>query len=419
MVSPNGVHFQIQCLYDGEVFHGVNINDCKDVLTIVLLDPEVCKIGHGVTLDAWYINESLKEGCVKNLLEAGRILRFLNKGEKWTGKETSSKLANFTDVFPNPARIESKFNPYRPGFFNFCRDPQEWFEVMHQYNRIDAILGLFALDHMTLFLCDFWGYSNGEFEDCSVALPRLMAILLLHDTTIYKGSTARGKAGAQGSNPMDAPVDFKENFQRTNPFQKTYMKSYYPLPKDIARELMAKQLIRNMPFTPVFYEIGMAEVAYFEPTIDIDAPLWYRNSDKITQINYIDLSHPHLCGKCGDSLDSNHDEKNCKEIDLLCRYPLCKGPHDTRVCPMILAKCDDCEIPGHKDTHHKDKNFDILKAFATQKLFSHVHTLGSLMNHKELTLVTDKTNFELFCVYPKKGYNGDHPKIDVQIKKKV
>ena len=86
---------------------------------------------------------------------------------------------------------------------------------------------------------------------------------------------------------------------------------------------------------------------------------------------------------------------------------------------MILEKCHSCEIPGHKATHHEEVDFDLLKAFNTQKLFSHVHVLASLMNHKDLTIITDKNTFDPFVVFPKRGYPGDDANIDVQIKKKA
>ena len=416
IVAPNGVHFQIHALFNGENFQGVDINDCKEVLDSVLLDDDVCKLGHGVTRDAYEINQSLKGGCIRNLLEAGRIHRFLNKGQKLTGKEATSRLANFTDVFPNEDRIKPNYNPHKPKHFDFCRDPREWSEAQHQYNRIDPILALYLLDHMTLKLCDFWGYDNGEFEDCSVALPRLMGILLLHDLSTYKERNHGPDSSREGSDPLDSPVDFMENLKRTNPFRKSYMKSRYPLPITISRKLMEKQTVRNMPYTPVFYEMGSAEIAFFEPIINIDAPFWYKNGDQIAQSNYSTLSHPHLCSKCGSS---DHDEKDCAAKDLVCRYPFCKGPHDTKVCPMILEKCHSCEIPGHKATHHEEVDFDLLKAFNTQKLFSHVHVLASLMNHKDLTIITDKNTFDPFVVFPKRGYPGDDANIDVQIKKKA
>ena len=413
IAAPNGVHFQIHTLFDGEKFHGVDINDCKELLDTVLLDPNVCKIGHGVTRDAWEINQSLQGGCIRNVLEAGRIHRFLNKGQRGTGKEATSRLAGFTDVYPNAARIQPNYNPYRPNHFDFCKDPREWFETQHQYNRLDPILGLYLLDHLTLKLCDFWGYKNGEFDDCSVALPRLMAILLLHDSSTYKEKHHGPEASKEASDPLDSPVDFFENFQRTNPFKKCYMKrSRYALPITVSRELIEKQLVRNMPYTPVFYGMGSAEIAFFEPIIDIDAPLWYKNSDRIAQSNYSNLSHPHLCAKCGSS---DHDEKDCAEENIICRYPFCRGPHDTKVCPMILEKCQSCEIPGHKETHHEEPDFDILKAFNTQKLFSHVHIFASLMNHKDLIITTDKDSFDPFVVFPKKGYPGDDANIEVQI----
>ena len=415
IASPNGIHFQIHTLFNGEKFKGVNINDCKDILDQVLLDPDVCKVGHGVTSDAWAINQTLQKGCIKNLLEAGRIHRFMNKGQAITGKYASSKLANFTDVYPNKARIFPNFNPNSLDFYDFCKDPRAWSEVQNHYNRMDPILGLYVLDRMTLWLCDFWGYANGEFGEISVALPRLMGILLLQDMSTYIGKSARKDAGMEGSKPLDSPVDFAENFGRTNPFRKTYMNSKYPIPITISRRIMEKQQIRNLPFTPVFYGMETRELVYlFEPTLQMEASLWNKNADRLAQSNFVGLSHPHICEQCGSD---DHDAKDCQQVNLTCEYPFCKGDHATKVCPLIFEKCGACEIPGHKETDHDEQEFDLLRAFTTHKLFSHVHTFASIMNHKNMTLVTKKDNFEPLVVFPKKGYTGDDAKLEVKIRK--
>ena len=151
--SPNGINFQIHCQFDGYVFKGVDLNDCHQVLDTILLDDDVCKIGHGVTEKALRVTNSLKqEGpvdrVVTNLLEVGRIIRFFKKGHKSTGMEMSSKMTNSHASFKDIKKAANQSLEYYLGDV----DPREWPEAVHQFNRLCSALALLMLDKMALFL---------------------------------------------------------------------------------------------------------------------------------------------------------------------------------------------------------------------------------------------------------------------------
>ena len=57
-------------------------------------------------------------------------------------------------------------------------------------------------------------------EQISVAFPRLMAIFLLQDKTIYKGLESETLALEQASDPMDSPTDLMKDFKSRNPFRR-------------------------------------------------------------------------------------------------------------------------------------------------------------------------------------------------------
>ena len=412
-MSPNGVHFQLHCLFDGETFHGVNLNECKEILEHVLCDPEICKVGFGVSNDVLLINDSLTTGEIKNVLEAGKIIRFLNKGAQRTGKETASRFAKFDDIYPNEANVYPRFdNPNRPGFFDFTKDPRIWYESMNYYNRIDITLALWLLDKMTLFLCQFWGYDKPGFEKFNVAFPRLLAIFLLQDKSLYKGQSKIKEANRQASDPDDSPVNYVTDFKSNNPYRKPNLRAKYPFTVGIARKIIDKLEFRNIPYSPFLFKMSARDVPRLGHAFD-NYPIedWYKYSDKIAQIRYITLAHPHLCTKCGN----DHEEEDCdapKET-LKCEYPLCKLNHATKICPMIINKCNDCELIGHLEEHHEDPEFDIFRAFNTQKVFSYLHVIASAMNHKEMIVVTEAKEFEPFVTHPKRGYLGD---FDYEIK---
>ena len=413
-MSPNGIHLEIHCLFDGDKFQGCDLNKCEEILNLILLDNDICKIGHGVTGDGLCITNSLKNGTVRNFLEVGRIIRFLHKGEKRTGKIKSSEIAEFTDVYPKKGRVDPSYNQGMPGCYYWCKDPREWYEVQHQYNRIDLGLALYILDVLTLHLCKSWSYEDEGLDDVSVALPRLMGILLLQDLDSYRGKESEKDANNKSSNPSDAPADFLNDFEQNNPFRKMHVSSYYPAPPAIAQRLLDKQYKMNLPFTPVFFRMKMEQLKYFERVLG-PVGTWHKRAAELAQNHYTTLYTPHICEKCGDS---NHATQDCKEPreNLNCLYPLCpEVAHATRACPMILRRCTNCDLFGHDKSEHDQEDFDIFKAYNTHKSFSFVHPIASMMNHRDLVLITDKEKFRMFTVHPKKGFAGDDASLDVKV----
>ena len=246
----------------------------------------------------------------------------------------------------------------------------------------------------------------------------LLAIFLLQDKSLYKGKSKIKEAMKQGSQPADSPVNYMTDFKGNNPYRKPNINGYYPFTAGIARKIVNKLEFRNIPYSPFLFKMSTRDVprlGHALPNYPVED--WYKHSDEIAQTRYTTISHPHLCKKCGNP---EHEEEDCNVSPetLKCEYPLCKLNHATQICPMIMNKCNDCELIGHLEEHHEDPEFDIFRAFNTQKIFSHLHLIASAMNHSEMVVVTEAKEFEPFVIYPKRGYIGDFDQYEVRIKTK-
>ena len=83
-----------------------------------------------------------------NLLEVGRIARFFKTDQESFGIESSLKIANLEQFF-----IDIKTAANQSSQLSLKDlDPREWPEAVHQYHRMETMLGLFMLDKAVLFL---------------------------------------------------------------------------------------------------------------------------------------------------------------------------------------------------------------------------------------------------------------------------
>ena len=127
---------------------------------------------------------------------------------------------------------------------------------------------------------------------------------------------------------------------------------------------------------------------------------WIKKAKEICHANYMNLTHPHLCQKCGSS---KHERVDCPKPkdELKCLYPFCcpsngSKQHMTKICPTVIAACQSCGLNGHHATHHGSTEFDVFVAYNTQKLFSFVHVIGSLMNHQDMVFASNQSGFHPF-----------------------
>ena len=156
----------------------------------------------------------------------------------------------------------------------------------------------------------------------------------------------------------------------------------------------------NLPFTPVLFQLEAKDLQQFESIVKYAAKDWIKKAKEICHTNYMNLTHPHLCQKCGSS---KHERVDCpKPKDVLkCLYPFCcpsngSKQHMTKICPTVIAACQSCGLNGHHATHHGSTEFDVFVAYNTQKLFSFVHVIGSLMNHQDMVLASNQNEFHPF-----------------------
>ena len=165
--SPNGVQLQLHCLFDGEKFKGVDINNCDQVLEAILLDANISKVGFRITEKALRITNSLKqdgskEKIITNLLEVGRIARFFKTDQESFGIESSLKIANLEQFFMD---IKTAANQSSQLSLKDL-DPREWPEEIHQYHRMESVLGLFMVDKAVLFLSKVTVILEAKAETC-------------------------------------------------------------------------------------------------------------------------------------------------------------------------------------------------------------------------------------------------------------
>ena len=142
------------------------------------------------------------------------------------------------------------------------------------------------------------------------------------------------------------------------------------------------------------------DLCQFETIVNHPAREWINKAKEIAHSNYKSLTHPHLCEKCGDS---NHEKGDCPypTHQLKCLYPFCcpatgSKNHMTKICPTVIATCKSCNLTGHHATHHGTTEFDVFVAYNTQKLFSFIHVIGSLMNHQDMVLASNQSAFHPF-----------------------
>ena len=174
----------------------------------------------------------------------------------------------------------------------------------------------------------------------------------------------------------------------------------YPSPSEIAKKILKKSQNINVPFTPILYKMKAKDLCQFETIVNHPAREWINKAKEIAHSNYKSLTHPHLCEKCGDS---NHEKGDCPypTHQLKCLYPFCcpatgSKNHMTKICPTVIATCKSCNLTGHHATHHGTTEFDVFVAYNTQKLFSFVHVIGSLMNHQDMVFASNQSGFHPF-----------------------
>ena len=145
------------------------------------------------------------------------------------------------------------------------------------------------------------------------------------------------------------------------------------------------------------------DLCQFETIVNHPASQWIKKAKDIAHSNFTSLTHPHLCEKCGNSDHDDKEDCTYPTQQLKCLYPFCcpatgNKNHVTKICPTVIATCKSCKLMGHHATHHGTAEFDVFVAFNTQKMFSYVHVIGSLMNDRDMVLASSKKEFHLSVV---------------------
>ena len=385
--SPNGVTFVVQCLFDGKYFLGHPIpNKVRDLLS----NETIVKFGSGVSEDLLHlrrafgskINDSVQFGPS---LEMSRLMLFLNPVEEDrhklppNGIKEACRVLGVGEMFDDP-RSRSFINPVWFSkninrIWDYAKNPRSYSAAMEIYNYIDVIIPYGILDRALIKLCSIY-----QFEDCpeaDVSLPRLFLIALL-----MRKSPIRDEEDAKEAKKLVyAPTALFRGF---NPFKKWNYQSPYPDPSTIMHNLRSLLNQRRVAFAPMIYQTSLFEesVSGFEKNLAGyvgDAESTYNQFKAVGR-------DPHFCIHCS-STQHTSDQCQDREDMQLCSYPLCEDrDHETKNCPTMTHRCEECLELGHLAHRHEEKGnkFDILIGMSTLRHFARQHRYLNIINCKEI-----------------------------------
>ena len=153
----------------------------------------------------------------------------------------------------------------------------------------------------------------------------------------------------------------------------------YPHPSTILSNLRRLIGNRKLPDLPMIFEnewlTGQESVCFPMPCLDTAAI--------VQKFKIIPFHH-----SCPDCHSYDHLSGDCDQEEILlysCQYPLCsKENHTMADCPVFVNRCKKCGLMGHLDSHHQEKDFDILTGWITFRGYATKHRFAGLMFYWEI-----------------------------------